>query len=84
MTIGMLWFDKSPKLTIQEKVRNAAAAHKKKYYKEANICLVHFSMMPEGISTLDVDGITVKAWKAIMPSHFWIGLEDEPEKEVQS
>lgn len=84
MSEGILWFDKSPKLSIEEKVRNAAAYFKKKYNRAATMCLVHVSMMPKGVTTLNVDGITVKAWKAIIPSHFWVGEEYEIEKEVQA
>lgn len=83
MEPGMLWFDES-KSTLEDKVKKAAAYFKKKYSKDATVCLVHASMMPEGQTAPNVEGITVKPWKAVVPSHLFLGVEAVIEKEVRA
>ena len=74
MNTGILWFDNS-KLSLADKVRKAAAYYKKKYSRDAELCLVHPSMMGDPILS-EVDKITVRAYRPVLPGHMWIGIED--------
>lgn len=73
MNIGMLWFDNSPKTTLDEKVKRAAEYYQKKYGRIPDVCLVHPSMMENKKSELS--GISVKANRAITPGHLWVGTD---------
>ena len=87
MNTGLLWFDNS-KLSLADKVRKAAQYYKKKYGRAAEVCLVNPSMMGDEKMS-EVEGITVRAWRPVLPGHLWIGIEDatglsEPKTERES
>jgi len=77
MHTGMLWFDNS-QTSLAAKVRKAASYYKKKYSRDAEMCLVHPSMLGDQ-SPEDVDGITIRAYRPVLPGHLWIGVEELPE-----
>lgn len=77
MNTGMLWFDNSA-TSLAQKVRKAADYYQKKYGRAAEICLVHPSMACDQDLNNLVDGITVRAWRPVLPGHLWIGVGDEP------
>lgn len=47
MEIGLLWFDNNPKLSLHEKVVEAAAYYQRKYRQQPNLCFVHPSMLTD-------------------------------------
>lgn len=78
MTKGMLWFDNST-LTLAEKIRKAAEYFHKKYGRVPDLCLVHPSML-EG-ETHEIEGITARPYRPVLPGHIWIGFEEMPTEE---
>ncbi len=74
----MLWFSENKKLTLSEKVIEAAEYYKNKYGKDANICYANPGdlALHEG-KQARVGGLLVKPMKVIMPNHFWLGVEEK-------
>lgn len=85
MNVGMLWYQGNPKMTLAEKVTEAALYFKKKYGRTPDTCLLNtkdLEKMPTLESNqVDVDGrtITIYSWKGIVPGHLWLGFEQGPE-----
>jgi hypothetical protein len=82
MNTGMMWFDNDPKLSLVQKVIKAADYFRKKYGQVPTFCVVHPTAMPaDGASLaplqLQVDVVTVKTARYILPGHLWIGTEKE-------
>ncbi len=75
MDIGMLWFDNDPKSDLQSKVNKAAEYYRAKYGEEPNLCFVHPSMISEG--KLNAGKITLCSNPAMIPHHFWIGVQPQ-------
>ena len=72
MTVGMLWQDLS-KDTLQQKILRAAAYYRKKYGRTPNSCFVH----PSVVTMVEhIDAITVRPSQVILPSYFWIGIDE--------
>lgn len=71
MSIGMLWYDGS-KDSLEDKICRAAEYYTKKYGNRPNLCLVNPKMMED----VNLDGITVRPYRAVLPGHLWIGTED--------
>ena len=67
---GMLWLDDSKSRTFTEKVERAAKYYEGKYGQKPTLCVVWAETEVE-----DVDGIEVMGSRAVMPSHFWIGVK---------
>lgn len=76
MHTGMLWFDNSQS-TLNAKIQKAMAYYHKKYGRTPDLCLVHPSMLEEGQKTLEVNKLTVRPFRAVLPGHIWIGIEDK-------
>lgn len=74
METGMLWFDDSNR-SLQEKVKTAVAYYLEKYEESPNLCAVHPSMLPDGDTS--VESIEVRGATAVMPHHFWLGIDHE-------
>lgn len=82
MTSAMLWWDDSNS-TLAEKIKKAAAYYEKKYGRAPELCLVHPNMLKD--QKLEVDKITIRPWRYVLPGHIWIGIEDkalEPKESV--
>jgi hypothetical protein len=77
MHTGMLWFDNDPRTTLNLKIQKAVDYYRKKYGKLPTLCLVNPSMMEQGKKQMDVDKLTVRPYRPVMPGHFWIGVEDQ-------
>jgi|YNPBryBLVA2012_1023415.scaffolds.fasta_scaffold01419_5 hypothetical protein len=80
MEVGLLWFDNDRARRIEEKVQRAAAHYAAKYGHRPNLCFVHPTML-EGNGNgkgevLRTDGVEVRAGRAILPDHFWIGVAE--------
>lgn len=73
MEIGMLWFDDGPG-SVKEKVARAAEFYAAKYGQKATVCMVH----PDTLGKVEgrVGGVELLAERAILPHHFWIGVEE--------
>ena len=78
METGMLWFDNDPKSTLQGKIALAAKYYAGKYGRIPDTCYVNPSGLPDGL--MQVGPIRVRAWRSVMPSHLWIGVDDPPAK----
>lgn len=79
MTTGMLWLCTKPSLA--ENVRAAAERYEKKYGRKPELCLVHPKMLTDKI---DIDGMTVRPYRPVLPGHLWIGFEEMPTEKVEA
>lgn len=75
MHTGMLWLDTDPKRTLEQKIKRAVDYYLKKYQRVPELCLVHPSML-KGQDLKEWNGMTVRAWRPVLPGHLWIGIED--------
>ena len=79
MHTGMLWFDNSQTaLTI--KIQKAVDYYHKKYGRTPDLCLVHPSMLDaqeRNERQLEVNKLTVRPYRPVLPGHIWIGIEDK-------
>ena len=79
MHTGMLWFDNSQTaLTI--KIQKAVDYYHKKYGRTPDLCLVHPSMLDtqeRNQRQLEIDKLTVRPYRPVLPGHIWIGIEDK-------
>jgi hypothetical protein len=80
MNVGMLWFDNDARTALKIKVERAADYYRQKYGLVPDLCLVHPSMLVEPRPEF-VEGrsgkVAVRANRAILPGHLWIGVEDK-------
>jgi hypothetical protein len=72
---GMLWFDNSPNVALSHRLERAADYYRRKYHRDPNLCLVDPSML-SGAPT-DYGRLTVRGYRAVLPGHLWIGIEDQ-------
>jgi len=75
MNIGrdyMFWFDNNPRTDLTQKVTRAAAHYQTKYGHAPNLCIVHPDMVKPDM--LRVEGVMVRASRAVLLNHFWIGV----------
>ena len=79
MHTGMLWFDNSQTaLTI--KIQKAVDYYHKKYGRTPDLCLVHPSMLDtqeRSERQLEINKLTVRSYRPVLPGHIWIGIEDK-------
>jgi hypothetical protein len=73
---GLLWYDDS-KADFATKVLEAKERYEEKFGRKPNCCYVHPECLPE--KGLPANGIKVVASPAVLPNHFWVGVQ---EKEV--
>lgn len=73
MTLGMLWFDNS-KSTLAQKIKKATEYYRKKYGRTPDLCLARPSTL-EG-QAIEQDGIAIRPYRPILPSHIWIGVDN--------
>lgn len=71
MNIGMLWRDDDHKRTLEEKVTRAAAYYREKYGQIPNMCFVNSASLADEIQ---VEQVTVRPLRTILPQHFWVGV----------
>ena len=84
MNIGMLWFDNDPKAEFGLKIKRAVSYYQEKYGQAPNLCFVHPSMIiskePQNEdAALKLGSVEVRPSKAVLPNHFWIGINSHPE-----
>ncbi|HSB01254.1 MAG TPA: hypothetical protein VLE49_11425 [Anaerolineales bacterium] len=76
MHTGMLWFDNS-QTALTVKIQKAVDYYHKKYGRDPDLCLVHPSMMEKNERQLEIDKMTVRPYRPVLPGHIWIGIEDK-------
>jgi hypothetical protein len=72
MMVGMMWFDNEP-VTVEEKIRRAAAHYQKKYGSWPTRALVDPGMVAEDKT---ISGVFVSPSGSILKNTIWIGHED--------
>ena len=76
MHTGMLWFDNS-QTALTVKIQKAVDYYHKKYGRNPDLCLVHPSMMETNQRQLEINKLTVRPYRPVLPGHIWIGIEDK-------
>ncbi len=79
MHTGMLWFDNS-QTALNIKIQKAVDYYHKKYGRTPDLCLVHPSMLEaqeKNQRTVEVNKLTVRPYRPVLPGHIWIGIEDK-------
>ena len=79
MDIGMLWFDPDKKTDLVVKVERAARYYQQKYAQTPNLCYVHPDLFNEHDGQ-PAHGVELRKSQAILPNHFWIGVNDNGAK----
>jgi hypothetical protein len=75
----MLWFDNS-QTALNIKIQKAVEYYHKKYGRTPDLCLVHPSMLDaqeKNQRTLEINKLTVRPYRPVLPGHIWIGIEDK-------
>jgi hypothetical protein len=72
----MLWFDNS-QAALNTKIQKAVDYYHKKYGRIPDLCLVHPSMLEKNQKQLEVNKLTVRPYRPVLPGHIWIGIEDK-------
>ena len=75
MNTGLLWFDNSQD-PFAIKLQKAVDYYKKKYGRLPDLCLVHPKML-DG-QDVNIEGLTVRPYRPVLPGHIWIGIEEMP------
>lgn len=78
MHTGMLWFDNSNS-PLNTKIQKAVDYYHKKYGRIPDLCLVHPSMLEKNQKQLEIDKLTIRPYRPVIPGHIWIGIEDKKE-----
>ena len=76
MHTGMLWFDNS-QTALNIKIQKAVDYYHKKYGRMPDLCLVHPSMLEDNQRTFEVNKLTVRPYRPVLPGHIWVGIEDK-------
>jgi hypothetical protein len=76
MHSGMLWYDNGPQGPLEDRLLRAVGYYRKKYGRRPTLCLVNQTTMQS--LQRPIEGITVRAYRPMLPGHFWIGVDDEP------
>jgi hypothetical protein len=72
----MLWFDNS-QTALTVKIQKAVDYYHKKYGRSPDLCLVHPSMLDKNERQLEINKMTVRPYRPVLPGHIWIGIEDK-------
>jgi len=72
----MLWFDNS-QTALTVKIQKAVDYYNKKYGRNPDLCLVHPSMLDPNQRQLEINKLTVRPYRPVLPGHIWIGIEDK-------
>jgi hypothetical protein len=79
MYTGMLWFDNS-KTDLIIKIQKAAEYYQKKHGRWPDLVLVHPSMLEPGKKQFEVNKLTVRPYRPVLPGHIWLGISDKEER----
>jgi len=72
----MLWFDNS-QTALTVKIQKAVDYYNKKYGRSPDLCLGHPSMLETNQRQLEINKLTVRPYRPVLPGHIWIGIEDK-------
>lgn len=72
MNVGMMWLDADAKRPFAEKVQRAAEYYKEKYGRFPTCCYVNKAALD---GETKVGKILIKPINAMLPNHFWLGIE---------
>ena len=75
MHTGMLWFDNTPNLTLQNRIENAVTYYRRKYRREPNLCLINPSMLEKDQPV--IGAMSIRPYRPVLPGHLWIGIEEQ-------
>src|SRR4051812_6185949 len=70
MKLGLLWYDADQRVTLQERLAEAAARFAERFGRPANCCHVH----PEQVFA--DPAILVIADASVLKHHFWVGRDE--------
>lgn len=76
MHTGIRWFDNS-KEPLTVKIQRAAEYYEKKFGRKPDLVLVHPSMLESNQRQLEVNKLTVRPYRPVLPGDIWIGIEDK-------
>jgi hypothetical protein len=76
MHTGMLWLDTS-QTALTVKIQKAVDYYTKKYGRAPDLCLVHPSMLETNQRQLEVNKVTIRPYRPVLPGHIWVGIEDK-------
>jgi hypothetical protein len=82
MDVGMLWFDGDRGKELEKRIGKAAQYYQKKYGRAPNLCLMHPLTMMEG-ELEATGGLLVRTSTAVLPDHFWLGVDAHAEVEAR-
>ena len=74
MHTGMLWFDNSNK-PLAAKIKGGVEYYVKKYGRNPDLVLVHPSMLEKTQAQIQIEKLTVRPYRPVLPRHIWIGIE---------
>ncbi len=79
MNTGLMWFDNDPHSTLAAKIGKASEYFQRKFGRLPELCLVNPSMLGGELddSCPGQEHITVRAYRPVLPGHFWIGVEEQ-------
>ena len=69
----ILWFDNNDR-EFYEKLARAISYYEQKYGETPTVCRVHPSMIPDDEAQMGSE-IRMIADNAILPQHFWLGMD---------
>jgi hypothetical protein len=78
MHTGMMWYDGAASSPFGRRLQTATSYYLRKFRRAPNLCLVHPGLLGAAQGTFGT--ITVRAYSALPPGHFWIGFEDSPKR----
>lgn len=74
MHSSILWFDNGTD-AIGKKIERARDYYAKKYGRTPTLVFVHPTHLQDGAP--DIDGLTVRGVRTVLPGHIWLGIEDK-------
>jgi len=73
MDIGLLWYDDSPKKTLEVKIAEASVRYQQRFNAIPNVCHIHGN----GDEARTVVGkIAIVYTPVIRPNYYWLGVEE--------
>lgn len=58
---GLMWFDKSPRTTFEEKVSAAVDAYERRFRRQPTVCYVHPDDLPSNLELESQSGVVTDA-----------------------
>jgi len=76
MEIGLLWYDDT-QMEFAAKVHQVVQRYEEKFGTSPNRCYVNPASLPKVAKAFSLNGINVVTCAAVLPNHFWVGLEGQ-------